>query len=341
MARMGIQPNPANYELLHEILNGNNPVLRDRFMQLGNTPEPAELARLAEEFLPHHFGQALGDRSATAIRTELEQLIGSLSRVQQDFNAYSDAIATATAKIDTADGDRNAIQSQLKELADATDRQRESSSSFAATVQQKLTAITAVSAELDEAERIKFTHPATGLQNRRSFNKHLADKLGTGKMPEDISIIYAQIGNFRIFETGNLMKIKTQLLARIGALLRKIMPAHVFVGWIETPHIVIITDTTAHSELERLVSIVRSALLPTLEEIHKRLPNYLPLTLSFGACDAYNAFSLADLLEKAEKALIEAEKSAGGRLVIFEAADKSQAQRHNYSLYQGNETPVR
>lgn len=344
MARMGIQPSPANYELLHEIISGNNPVLRDRFMQLGNAPSPADLAQLAEEFLPHHCGQALGDRCASAIKAELEQLIGSLSKVQQDVDAYSSALATATANIDTAEGDRNAIRSQLKQLADATVRQRESNTSFAATVQQRLSAITAVSATLDEAERVKFTHPATGLHNRRSFNKHLADRLGSGKMPEDFSIVLAQIGNFRIFETGNMTKIKTQVLAHVGAMLRKVMPAHVFVGWIETPHIAVLTDSTEHSELERLASIMKAALLPIFEDVHRRLPNYLPLTLSCGACDAYNAFSLADMLEKAERALIDAEKYPNGRLVIFDASDKSQGQRHNYALYQADDErakPVR
>lgn len=337
MARMGIQPSPANYELLHEIVSGNNPALRDRFMQLGNTPSAVDLARLAEEFLPHHFGQSIGDRSATAIKAELEQLIGSLSKVQQDVDAYSSALASATEKIDTAAGDQNAIQSQLKELADATVRQKENNSSFAATVQQRLTAITAVSTQLDETERIKFTHPATGLHNRRSFNKHLADRLGSGKMPEDFSVILVQIGNFRIFETGNMTKIKSQVLAHVGATLRKVMPGHVFVGWIETPHIAILIDSTAHSELERLASLVKAALLPIFEDVHKRLPNYLPLTLSSGACNAYNAFSLSDMLEKAERALIEAEKYPNGRLVIFESSDKSQGQRHNYALYQADD----
>lgn len=334
MARMGIQPSPTNYELLHEIISGNNPALRDRFMQLGSAPDAGALAKLAEEFLPHHFGQAIGDQSTTAIKAELEQLIGSLSKVQQDFDTYSSVLATATAGIDTAGGDRDAIQSRLRELADATVRQRENNTSFAANVQQRLTAITAVSEKLDEAERIKFTHQATGLHNRRSFNKHLADTLGSGKMPEDISIILGQIGNFRIFETGNLLKIKAQMLARIGVALRKVVPMHVFVGWIETPHIAILTESTQRSEIEWLVSMVRGALAPVFDDVHKRLPNYLPLTLSFGACDAYNAISLADMLDKAEKALIEAEKAPGGSLVIFDAADKTTAQRHNYALYQ-------
>lgn len=339
MGRMGIQPSPTNYELIHEIISGNNPDLRDRFMHLGSTPRAADLAQLAEEFLPHHFGQSLGDRSAVALKAELEQLVGSLSQVQQEFDTYSSVLATAAQRIDTADGDRTVIRSQIKALTDATARQRENNTSLAANVQQRLAAITTVSAQLDEAERMKFTHAATGLHNRRSFNKHLAEKAGPGRMPEDVSIIYTQIGNFRIFETGNLIKLKTQVLARIGATLRKVFPQDVFLAWIETPHIAIVVDSTQRSEIERLVSIMTAALQPILEDVHRRLPNYLPLTLSFGACDAYAAFSLPDLMEKAEKALMDAERYPSGSLVIYESSDKADGQRHNYALYQASNEP--
>lgn len=339
MGRMAIQPSPTNYELIHEIITGNNPVLRDRFMQLGTMPKAAELQKLAEEFLPHHFSQALGDRSVTVLKAELEQLVGSLARVQQDFDAYSSILDSTTQKIDTADGDRNAIRTHLRELNEATVRQRENNTSLAANVQQRLAAINTVSVQLDEAERIKFTHAATGLQNRRAFNKKLAEKFGSGKMLEEASIIFAQIGNFRIFETGNLIKIKMQVLAHIGAVLHKSLPAEIFTAWIDTPHLAVIAGTTRRAEIERLAAMMASALQPVLEDIHRRLPNYLPLTIAFGACDAYNAFSLADMLEKTEKALMEAEKYPSGSLVIFDPADRSDGQRHNYALYQSVSDP--
>jgi len=82
---------------------------------------------------------------------------------------------------------------------------------------------------------------------------------------------------------------------------------------------------------------MRTALQPVLDDVHRRLPNYLPLTIAFGACDAYSAFSLSDMLEKAEKALIDAEKQPGGSLVIFDSSEKAQGQRHNYALYRASD----
>lgn len=334
MNRLNVEPNPINFELLHEIVSGANPELRERFSKLGKSITQKQLDELAKEFLPHHFGDSIFDKSTTTVRGDLEDLVQSLEQSRKDLDEYATRLSSSSERFRQMDPkDSNAIRIELTGLAALTDQQKLKGQATLGAVNNKLESVRAVVAEVDDVQAAKFTHAATGLGNRRAFNKRMATLFSDGSFPGEYALVFGKISSFGMLDRGESVKLKEALLARVGKSIQAITSDDDFGGWIETPHIAILLSTAAESEVERLVGQVFNQTMTALKNLKSQAP-YLPaMSVFFGASTTYSAKNAAAMIQNSEAALAAAVEKSSSKVVIYGQTSSSVEAGKDYKLY--------
>ncbi len=336
MNRLNVEANPVNFELLHEIISGSNPELRERFSKLGKNISQSEIDTLAREYLPHHFGDSIFDKSATTMQGDLEGLMESLEQSRKELDDYAVKLSQSSDKFRSIDPtDADAIKSELDGLATITDRQKANSIATIGTLNSKLESVRTMRAEVDEFQAAKFTHAASGLGNRRAFNKRMAALYAEEKFPGEYSLIFGKIGNFKQLDRGEYIKVKEALTAHIGKSVLAITSEDDFGAWIDEPQIAILLNTAGDSEVERLSGQVASQIRKALKNVNNLAPHLPPIqfTVVFGASTTYSAQNAASLIENTEKALESAEKNNSVETVIFGKTSSTAEKGKDYTLY--------
>ncbi|WP_331371471.1 diguanylate cyclase domain-containing protein [Sinorhizobium chiapasense] len=330
LERLQIDASPVNYELMCEIISGNNPELRERFARLGRDVTEEDLDVLARMYLPHHFGQSKVEESATRIQSELSTLKESLQSGQHSLSSYSTMLGQASGNFSSIDpGDTQRIQSELQAIRAATDVQRSKSDEMLESVSTHISAVTAITGDLDEFERAKFTHAATNLANRRGFNRKLAELYGGDRYPDGAALILCNLLALEPFEKKELIKLKEAILQRLGSVISQTIHASDFAAWLDRPQIGILVATTSEAEIQRVAEHIR---MSCLRAFSGQRPGMPAVAAHFGCSTTYDADTAASLFVHAETALETATEQAGEAVVFF-SDSKAGSQRKDWSLY--------
>ena len=327
LMRLQIEASPINYELMYEIISGNNPDLRESFARLTKPLAPEDLEALARTHLPHHFGKSLLDNSAHRIKNELATLKESLQTGQTSLSSYSNLLEQTSEEISSIADDAD-LQARLQTLLEATDTQQVSSSQILKSVSTQISAVNAIAEEVEEFERMKFVHVATGLGNRRAFNKRLAELYVNEHTPVEASLVLCNLVALQPFEKKELIKAKEQILQRLGGVIQQAIRRSDFAAWLDRPQIGIVVMTTVQGAVERMAEQIRSA---CLSAFGTRAGG--PIVVArFGCATTFDAKTAAELIAKTEKTL-EAATSADGEIVVFFGNGRSGSARKEWSLY--------
>ncbi|WEX76213.1 diguanylate cyclase [Sinorhizobium numidicum] len=330
LERMQIDASPINYELMCEIISGNNPELREKFARLGKDITEEDLDVLARIYLPHHFGKSIHDESADRIQSELTTLKASLQSGQTSLSSYTSMLGQATGSFSSIDPtDMKKIQSQLQAIRQATEIQQSKSTEILESVSTQMSAFAAIASDLDEFERMKFTHIATKLANRRGFNKKLADLYGGERYPDGASLILCNLLVLEPFERKELLKVKEAILQRLGPLVSQTVQATDCAAWLDRPQVGIIVSTSAEAEIRRIAEQVRNSCLRVFNSQRQGMP---VVAARFGCSTTYEADTAFDLVNNAEKALEIATETADDKVVFFANSEAGGA-RKDWMLY--------
>lgn len=329
LMRLQIDASPVNYELMCEIIGGNNPELREKFARLGKTVGEAELEELARSYLPHHFGKSNADKSATLIRGEMKTFTETLQSGQTSLSDYTSLLGQATGRISSTDpSDTEALQTEIQVIRHATEAQHSQSSQLLKSVATQISAVGTITDELDEFERMKFVHVATQLANRRGFNKRLTEIYANEHFPEEVSLLYCNLVALQPFEKKELIKAKETILQRLGAIVSQNVHRADYAGWLDRPQIGILVATTAESDIQRLAEQLKLGCLGAFGA-RQGAPAVIA---RFGCANTLDAKTLTELVTQAEKAL-EAATAADDEKVVFFGGGKTAATRKDWSLY--------
>nr|WP_018237014.1 diguanylate cyclase [Ensifer sp. BR816] len=330
--RLEIDASPVNYELMYEIVSGNNPELREKFARLGKPISEEELEALARAYLPHHFGKSIHDQSANRLQSELTTLKESLLSGQNSLSNYTTMLGQATGKISSVDPrDTNTIQSELQAIRQMTEVQRSANTQILERVSNQISAVAAITSDVDEFERTKFTHLLTNLANRRGFNKKLAELYGGEHYPDGVSLLLCNLLVLEPFDAKELIKVKEAVLERLGFAVARTVQATDFAAWLERPQIGILVWTTAEAEIQKMADHLRKSCLAAFDSRQARMPAVIA---RFGCSTTYDANTASELVGHAEKALQSATDSTSEKVVFFAAGGA----RKDWMLYRGSAT---
>ncbi|MFC0808553.1 diguanylate cyclase domain-containing protein [Ensifer sp. P24N7] len=330
LTRLEIDASPVNYELMYEIISGNNPELREKFARLSKPIADEELEALTRVYLPHHFGKSIHDESANRLQDELATLKESLLSGQVSLSTYTSMLGQATGKISSVDPrDTRAIQSQLQTIRQITEVQHSANSRILERVSTQISTVAAITEDVEAFERTKFTHLATNLANRRGFNKKLAELYGGDRCPEGASLLLCNLVSFESFEGKELFRLKEAILERLGFIIARAMQASDFAAWLERPQVGILLRTSAEAEIQKMAEHVRRSCLTAFGSRHGRMPT---VAARFGCSTTYDAVTASELVGHAEVALQTATDTASDKVLFF-AANGADGERKDWMLY--------
>ncbi|PDT81661.1 diguanylate cyclase [Sinorhizobium sp. BJ1] len=327
--RLEIDASPVNYELLYEIVSGNNPELREKFARLNKPISEEELETLARTYLPHHFGKSIHDQSANRLQSELTTLKESLLSGQNSLSTYTSMLGQATGKISAVDPrDMNTIRSELQAIRQLTEVQHSANTQILERVSNQISAVAEITSDVDEFERTKFTHLVTSLANRRGFNKKLAELYGGQHYPDGVSLLLCNLLVLEPFDAKELIKVKEAILERLGFAVSRAVQATDFAAWLERPQIGILVWMTAEAEIQKMADHLRKSCLAALDSRQAKMP---AVVARFGCSTTYDANTASELVGHAEKALQTATDAASDKVAFFSAGGA----RKDWMLYRG------
>ncbi len=339
-AAIAVAPSPANFELVFEIVSGNNPELRKRFLELGETVTPANLDALAEEFLPHHFGDAIYDKSSSSIRSELNVFQSLVSGSQERLTGYSTKLTSVVDRLDKIDPkDASAIRTGIDGVVKATNEQNALAKQILEKVGRRLASIDGLSKEMDDLQRAKFLHAATGLENRRGFNKRMAELFTTGLVPRNCTLVIGSIARFAMFQQPESLKAREMILGGFGACANKIMQPADFGFWLETPEMAFLVDSLDEDAVRAFIERLRKGLTQQFVAVGCTPPALERLAICFGAANTRSSESAAGLIRNSEAALATAVASGLSHTVFYTLIEKV-GEGRNYELYGRGEMAV-
>ena len=220
MQQMGIDGLPRNYELVYEAYAGANPDLVREFIALGKYKTQAALDELGRKYLPHHHEESVLQRSAGAVRDEMTNFMELLKEEKSSLNDYGRIIGEASQAIES----EGSLGTSIEVLKAATERQASLNAAMQASVQARAEAVDGIRNDLIDFEARKFTDPATGLANRRAFNKAVAKVYADPEKPVACGLVVADVEVTKRFSARQTEALRDYLVTHYSALVRQSLP---------------------------------------------------------------------------------------------------------------------
>lgn len=303
MAKLGIEPLPRNYELLHEVLKGGNADLQRDFAGLGHRPRQADLDDLGLHYrLASHCGLAASrgqSEAARLLRGLKEQLaLGitgkqafarSLEATTRALNATGTSLADSLRAVD-------ALQAGLTELIiteTAIGRALDHGASRLEQIDRGLDALDAA------ALRDKLTH----LPNRLAFLRKLEDMYRPEATPPRGALLLIDIDDFRRINRTFGERAGDRLLKRLATYLRKSIKKSDFIARIGGDDFAFLFDDIDQPDAVAIAGRLRAGIAEHLVFATSEPGEGDHLTVSIGIALTGRAASAAELQARAQAAL--------------------------------------
>lgn len=322
MQQMGIDGLPRNYELVYEAYAGANPELVREFIALGKFKTQAALDELGRKYLPHHHEESVLQRSAGAVRDEMTNFMTLLEQERVSLSDYGRLIGEASQAI-FADGEApaSALGSSIERLRQATERQASRNAEMEAKVAAQSENVDAIQRDLAAFEATKFSDAATGLGNRRAFNKAVAKVYANADIPLSCGLAVIEIDVGKRFSQGQVDALNGYLVRHYGALIKRTSPASDVACRFDGFRFGLLFHTSDESEVVRLLTLLRAAFAAAPLKHPETMRNLGSLTFSAGVCLSDAAGNAFDFVNLAEKALQQAQSDGGNRTVVHRGSD--------------------
>jgi len=312
MQQMGIDGLPRNYELVYEAYAGANPDLVREFIALGKYKTQAALDELGRKYLPHHHEESVLQRSAGAVRDEMTNFMELLKEEKSSLNDYGRIIGEASQAIES----EGALGTSIEVLKAATERQASLNAAMQASVQARAEAVDGIRNDLIDFEARKFTDPATGLANRRAFNKAVAKVYADPEKPVACGLVVADVEVTKRFSARQTEALRDYLVTHYGALVCQSLPPDAVAARFDGLRFGFLLPTADECEALRLLVNLRLA-FQAAEMRHPETKRVLgSLSFAAGLCMTEHVSNAFDLLNLGEKALYRAIADGGDRVSV-------------------------
>lgn len=314
MVKHNIVPNPLNYTLWYSYFSEEFPALNkdlDQTIERYGTCPP----KVGESLFIQHISQ-LGDNKQeklenfhAAFSNVVANLSSSIDQTAQETAGYSTALKNNLSALDDCELDDaiapviNDISNNANALCDAND-----------VFQSKLSAaqieINTLKAELEKSQFEANTDPLTGLYNRRVFESIFNQFKEAHDEDSKLTLIMMDIDKFKVFnDTYGHLK-GDQILQFVGELLKSECPKDITpvrFGGEEFAILCPNCEIEAAYKIAEKIRIKLASVSFSNKKTGKKIP---PVTASFGIACRKSEEILAQIIERADKALYVA-KDAG------------------------------
>lgn len=335
MQRFGLECTPANFELIHSVMAGENSQLGEEFAQLGRDISQEDLNELIRKYASHHVDEGVAVDSLETVGKELSQFKSIVEKEGSDLAEYERLLKEQTRDLRNSEKvNPDMLKQSIASLSAATQRKIEQGKNIREAVSKQAARLDEVSDTLEQHKMQKLMDPLTGLPNRRAFNKE-ALTIFKDDHVVDCSMAFVEIDSFAAVRENYGALIADKFVLHVAEVLKDACAGKDYLARSSSHGFAMIfwgiANTTAESIARKFAhNIARAPLLNS--------SNGQPIgkvTVSTGICQSNQAQTTGDMLTKTEAVLKRAKAKNGGHVAIIDSGPSpdTDLERKDYSLY--------
>ncbi|MBL8701960.1 MAG: GGDEF domain-containing protein [Alphaproteobacteria bacterium] len=210
LATRKVPATPTNYSVWYAHVTGENPALSRRIRDhLGNNHPLSD--EVLDELWRRHCSP-MGDPATVAQASDrlgrvLSELGREMSAAGEDAGRYSDAIRNfgeSVVKAFAAPDAASLLQDATRAMLLETKRMAEQNRSLESKLQSAGGEIDTLRRDLEEMRREAFTDPLTGVGNRKTFDRVLAEAMASAReTAKPLTLVMIDIDHFKKFNDAH------------------------------------------------------------------------------------------------------------------------------------------
>ncbi|MFB9265998.1 GGDEF domain-containing protein [Bradyrhizobium erythrophlei] len=312
MSQQAVPPTPNNYEVWFTYSLGASTDLKGAIDTLIGHGQTFDASVNRELFLTH----IRSDAAATAIFQQLQAVMVRarefLKTAICDNQTQIDSLRHVSSEIDVGKDPQLSIKCLVDELSKAMIRASTLEASFARTSQEMET----IRATLQKLERHSNTDALTGLANRRALDEFLCTaQISAVKERDPLSILLVDVDHFKAFNDSFGHQMGDQILRLIAKVLRNCVRAGELPARYGGEEFMVVLPRATLRSSQELAERIRCT-ISECRLTRRSTGEFLStMTVSIGAAQLRAGESLADLIQRCDRALYAAKRAGRNQTI--------------------------
>lgn len=328
MQRAEIVPLPVFYRLLYDYVAGVQTLDAARIGAIVDQqkPDAAGGEKLFDEFVrPYESDAALGQIVDQMLR-RIQTLDAAICERREVSNASSAELSAASAGLSADDLERSLMLEWVKRLTAVNNKVRAANAELVAEADKAREELTAAQDELKRLSRDTLVDPMTSVANRKGLDSALssaiADAHDTGR---PLALAVVDVDRFKQFNDQYGHQVGDAILKLVARAVMATLRASDIVGRLGGDEFVAVLPDCSDAAAIELAEAVRGAVLncDLAPVLGKDILG--GVTVSVGVASYRSGDSIAALLERADRLLLEAKGSGRNRVVCETVLEEAKA----------------
>lgn len=317
MRQYGIPPNPQNYAIWYIHHTQRLPDLTrevDRLIDLGSDFNTSVVQALYEKFLTQADESKTLAVAGMRIENTLEQLVKMFAIANKGTESYGETLADLSSRAEGANGE--SLHEIMASVVQETQKMLRVNRKMGAELTQSSQEISKLREDLDKVRSEARTDGLTGVANRKVFDSTMRDATSeAGNKSQHLSLLMLDIDFFKRFNDTYGHQMGDQVLKLVARTVKAcVRPADTVARYGGEEFAAILPQTPLRDAM-----IVAERIRTTVAG--KRITNRRSgielgrITLSIGAAEYSIGESVAEMVQRADKALYTAKRQGRNRVV--------------------------
>ena len=315
---LGIAANPINFAIWYEYFAGKNHDLRRTVDALGvsdSGKDTSVYTDIYDRYIVAGANNARDREWSDRIDAVTERIVSALTASGSETEEYGAALKTFSGDLKTAeslDHIRGLVGDIIAETESMDTRTRE----LYKRVSKSTEEITELRKALDDSRRDALTDSLTGVANRKCFDQKIFAAVEESQAnSETLSLIFADIDNFKDFNDSHGHQLGDQVLRLVGRTLHNSLKGKDTAARYGGEEFAIILPDTTSGGATSVAENIRKSIAS------KRLvgkgsdSNFGAVTISLGVTSYHAGEEVSGFIERADQALYTAKKLGRNRVI--------------------------
>jgi diguanylate cyclase len=319
MARLGVAPTPANFEIWYSHCSKRHPELSAAVQDLEASGAAFTASRCAD-LHAQFFGAArqtkLIEDACERFEATMTHLLQEVDRMAGEAGAYGGRLTAFSSDVRAADG-RQALRGLVNRIVDETRSMLARARQLEGELDQSAKRITSMRRELASARRAASIDDLTRIANRRCFDHELRKAAAHAEVKrEPMSLLMLDIDRFKTFNDTHGHQMGDQVLKQVAQILTRSVKGRDLAARYGGEEFAVILPQTGLEGARQLAEQICRTVAGHRVVIKATGRDLGRITLSIGCAQQHWGEPAADLVQRADRALYRAKRMGRNRVAV-------------------------
>lgn len=318
LKEFGIAANPINFAIWYEYFAGKNHDLRRTVDALGVSDGVHDVSVYSDIYDRYIIAGANNARDrewSDRIDTVTERIVNALTTSGSETEEYGVALKTFSGDLKTAEN-RDQIRGLVGDIIAETESMDTRTRELYERVSKSTAEITELRRALDDSRRDALTDSLTGVANRKCFDQEIFAAVEESEASgETLSLIFADIDNFKNFNDTHGHQLGDQVLRLVGRTLHSSLKGKDTAARYGGEEFAIILPDTTSGGATSVAENIRKSIASKRLVRKGSDSNFGAVTVSLGVTSYRPGEEVGAFIERADQALYTAKKLGRNRVI--------------------------